>query len=288
MNAGSCLDRPSSSAWQSEGFVNLKGFEEFLLKDRRKSTVKQSLSYAKKYAQILRTGDASELLKLTPKNRQHAMRSLACLSKFMGVYSDWKEIKEKYGLKWSTDDPLQYFRLMTDGKHDYSVMLSWLKSTFGTLPKAYSNILVYCTLTGLRPAEACASIELIHKDLSNYLSQETMILEHYKYPAQFIRKTKKAYISIVNPPILEVAQKSGDVGYNALRLAVKHKGMEMHMGYCRKIFATHLRINGIPQETIDLLQGRVPASVFGRHYFRDFNRDGIRKALDSLYTTLTV
>ena len=47
------------------------------------------------------------------------------------------------------------------------------------------------------------------------------------------------------------------------------------MSYCRKIFATHLRTNGIEQETIDFLQGRVPRSVFARHYFRpDFKNDG--------------
>jgi intergrase/recombinase len=40
------------------------------------------------------------------------------------------------------------------------------------------------------------------------------------------------------------------------------------MSYCRKIFATYLRTKGVEQETIDLLQGRIPKSVFARHYFR--------------------
>lgn len=42
----------------------------------------------------------------------------------------------------------------------------------------------------------------------------------------------------------------------------------MNMAYCRKIFATYLRTHGIEQETIDLLQGRSPKSVFARHYFK--------------------
>jgi intergrase/recombinase len=42
----------------------------------------------------------------------------------------------------------------------------------------------------------------------------------------------------------------------------------MNMAYCRKIFATYLRNQGIEPETIDLLQGRIPKSVFDRHYFR--------------------
>jgi intergrase/recombinase len=39
------------------------------------------------------------------------------------------------------------------------------------------------------------------------------------------------------------------------------------MKYCRKIFASHLRQSGIESEIIDLLQGRVPKTLFARHYF---------------------
>jgi intergrase/recombinase len=41
----------------------------------------------------------------------------------------------------------------------------------------------------------------------------------------------------------------------------------MDMRFCRKIFASHLRQSGIESEIVDLLQGRVPKSVFARHYF---------------------
>ena len=40
------------------------------------------------------------------------------------------------------------------------------------------------------------------------------------------------------------------------------------MNYGRKIFATYLRNKGIEPEIIDLLQGRIPQSVFLRHYYR--------------------
>ena len=33
-----------------------------------------------------------------------------------------------------------------------------------------------------------------------------MILEHFKYPNIFIRRTKKAYISLVNENILEIVE----------------------------------------------------------------------------------
>ena len=50
----------------------------------------------------------------------------------------------------------------------------------------------------------------------------------------------------------------------------------MNMNYCRKIFATFMRNNGIEQEVIDLLQGRIPKSVFVRHYYKPDLR-GLRK-----------
>jgi intergrase/recombinase len=39
------------------------------------------------------------------------------------------------------------------------------------------------------------------------------------------------------------------------------------MKYCRKIFVLHLRESGNEGEIVDLLQGRVPKTVFARHYF---------------------
>ena len=71
-------------------------------------------------------------------------------------------------------------------------------------------------------------------------------------------------------------------------MATQQSGMEMHMNYCRKIFATYLRNNGPEQEIIDLLQGRLPKSVFVRHYYRpDLGRfKKIRHLLDNLYNQL--
>jgi intergrase/recombinase len=172
---------------------------------------------------------------------------------------------------------------MMNNEQDYTSMIEWLKNCCSKLSSHYSNILLFNTLTGLRPDEACKAIQLIHKQEDNYLKKDLMILEHYKFPDIFIRRTKKAYISILTDSILELAKQASNCGYNALRLAVKRKKFDMNMAYCRKIFATYLRTQGIEQETIDLLQGRAPKSVFARHYYRpEFNYDRIRILLNSL------
>ena len=114
-----------------------------------------------------------------------------------------------------------------------------------------------------------------------------MLLEHYKYPEIFIRKTKKAYISIVTEDILDVAGRAGEHGYDGLNSAMKRRKLvPLNMYYCRKIFATYLRMKGVESEFIDILQGRIPSGIFARHYFRpDFsnNQKRIGKLLQQLY-----
>lgn len=226
----------------------------------------------------METQNASELLTLSPRNKQHAMRALANLSKYYGCYDIWREIKQRYDLKWTAGNDMSVFlSLMENNGNNYSAMLNWLKDTCSKLPKEYGNILLFCTLTGLRSDEACQSINLIQTDLDNYLNKDWMTLEHYKYPDIFIRKTKKAYITVIDKEMIELARSCKNCGYNALRLYIVNKVESMKMKDCRSIFATYLRMKGIESETIDLLQGRIPNSVFARHYFRpDFEATCVR------------
>ena len=122
------------------------------------------------------------------------------------------------------------------------------------MPKPVSNILMFCTLTGLRADESFKSIELFHRDRINYLNDKLRILEHFKFPNIFIRRTKKAYVSLVNENILHVAEGMEHTSYNRLKICCKKNNLEMRMSYCRKIFATHLITNGIhPRNTSCLI-----------------------------------
>lgn len=266
-------------------------FQRYVSSNLTKHTAKCRVLYARQYIHVLKESNAQDLLLLSEQKRIHVMKALASLSKYLGCYDRWKDIRERYQLKWSNnEDSLQAFKNMTDPEQSYDMMIAWLKDTVSKLPTSYGNILLYNTLTGLRPEEACKSLSLIHEDLDEYLNKESSVLEHFKYPDVFIRRTKKAYISIVTDSILQLAKESSICGYNALRLAVKRKGLDMNMAFCRKIFATFLRTQGIEQEIIDLLQGRLPRSVFVRHYFRpnfeEQNRN-VTNCLEKLYRKIT-
>ena len=277
--------RLESSTFDDVFWIN---FEKYLKNNYGKKTIYDRLLYAKKYAHVLQESNAQDLLALNLDKQKHAMKALAVLSKYLGCYEKWKQIKQNYQLKWSNGDSLQFFENFFDNNKNYSIMVNWLKDVCQKLPKQYGNTLKYCTLTGLRAEEACRSIQLLHSDRQHYFNQDSLILEHYKFPDSFLRKTKKAYVSIANEQILELAEQCGNLSYSAMSCYVRRHGLEMRMKYCRKIFSTHLRREGIEAEIIDLLQGRVPKSVFARHYFRpDFRPDKIRTALDSLYATIT-
>jgi intergrase/recombinase len=135
------------------------------------------------------------------------------------------------------------------------------------------QIIKFCVVTGLRPAEAVESVRLINdkEAFAKYYNPSRQALEHFRFP-QFLRQTKKAYISFVSPEILEIARLPSTIvdaipSYNAIRLACRKRGIYMDMRYARKIFASHLRQSGIESDIVDLLQGRVPRTVFARHYF---------------------
>jgi intergrase/recombinase len=272
---------PSDELWSK--------FESHLKHNMNSHSLKCSLTYAKKYLYILNNQDAQDLLLLSPDKRNHVMKALANLSKFMGCYDIWRNLIERYELKWSSNDSFQIFSQITNSQPGLNSMMYWLKETCSKIPVSYAKILLFSTLVGLRPQESISSIRLIKENLNDYLQDNAneLILQHYKFPAIFFRRTKKAYTSVIIRPVLDIAHESGNHGYNALRLMINRNGLNMNMSYCRKIFATHLRNDGIQPEVVDLLQGRMPQSIFVKHYFRpNFPIEKIQNSISILYNSL--
>jgi hypothetical protein len=271
--------------------IDWVGYKQYLAKNFSKTTAKARLSYSIKYYKVLTIGDASEIMVLSFDKRIHIMKALATFSKFLGCYDQWKKIVEKYQLRWADSGNgagsakgLEVFQNIY-GKNNFTEMISQLKVSYSRLDEKYSSVLLYCTLTGLRPAEACSSLCLLKERKEDYLAKDNKLLEHFRFPSVFLRRTKNAYISIVSESLLELGAHSSPVSYNSLRLALRRKQIKMNVSICRKIFATFLRNQGVEQEMIDLLQGRIPKSVFVRHYYRpDMSKfDDIREKLTKLH-----
>ena len=266
------------------------GYRIYLQRIGTKTTVNDRFNYSIKYFKYLYDENSiGELLTFSPNKRLHIMKALSTLSKFTGRHDLWKQTIKKYNLLWSTgDNSLSIFNKIVN-ETSYSEMLKWIKNVISEVPAPQANLFMFNTLTGLRPVEVSKSINLIHLDLENYWNKEKGILEHYKFPDEFSRRTKKVFISVVDKPLIKLAKDCPvNISYNALKLMLKRKGLDMNMYYCRKVFATFLRNEGIEPEIIDLLQGRIPNSVFVRHYYRpDSSKfDTVRKKLTKLHDLL--
>ena len=123
-------ERPSSSAWQSEGFVN------FLLSQQKTAwTIKQTKNYAIRFGHVLDTGDASPLLELSPRNKQHALAALANLAKYQGRYGHFVQIRQNYALKWTAgNNSLQTLQRFFDPDLTLEVMIQKIRQMISLLP----------------------------------------------------------------------------------------------------------------------------------------------------------
>lgn len=199
------------------------------------------------------------------------MKSITVLSKYLGNYDRWREMRRRYSLKWSNGDWNKPFDRLFNDNQNYDAMLRHVKGMIKVLPPAYGNIIKFDCLTGLRPAEAVESVRLINdkEAFAKYYKPERMALEHFRFSSVFLRWTKKTYISFVSPELLKIANSISAassynkiLSYNAIRLAIRKRGINCDMRLCRKIHASWFSHCGIQSEIIDMLQGSTPRSVF--------------------------
>lgn len=214
------------------------------------------------------------------------MKALSSLARFTGQSDNWRAIRQQYGLQWSTGtEKLDAFTRFFDDSRDLDTMLKWLREALQVLPANYSNFFLFCTLTGMRGSECVEAVKLINagEHLQQYYNLEQNILQHYRFPDIFIRRTKAIYISIVDDEILAIAKKIGKpYTMNALKTISRRRPcMSIRVKYCRKIFASYLHHCGESSDLIDMLQGRIGKNIFLKHYLTPA-ADYKQRVLDAL------
>jgi intergrase/recombinase len=263
-----------------------ENFGVWLLKTHKRKNAIDLLHYAKKYSVILENPSfASELQTLSKDMRRTVMSSLSNLSKYIGIYDRWKQIIRNHGLKWENTTSLETFLSILNSNIEQTE--TWLKQVIQKLPKEYATVLVFNVLTGLRPSEAATSCNLItelseNQNLPRYLDKELMMLQHFRFPEMFLRKSKNAYISFITPQLLDlILETKPRIKYSAIDTKIGREGFNTQTKQLRKLFATRLRTS-LPQELVDLLQGRVSQTVFMKFYYRPLLEDARNKTLTSL------
>ena len=261
------------------------------LKSQNKRNIRQILCYARRYATVLETGDATPLVNLhSDTMRHHTLEALANLAKYQGRYDQWLQIRQRYNLKWSNGlGSLQSLQRFFNPNLTLDSMLQRVRNMIEHLPRSMIPIIKFACLTGLRPTEACESVRLINgpENYKTYYNLDQQCLEHFRFSQIFLRQTKKAYLSYITKEML-----SG-IGvfdcrtptYTAIRKACRYRNINMDMRLCRKIHGSWLHQHGITAEEVDFLQGRISPSIFSRHYLTPDNslRTRVIEALEKLH-----
>ena len=250
--------------------VDWEKFETWLFMEYLPITAKDRLRYAKKYSDCLLNRDFSTLKLLTDSQRAHAMKALAVLSKFVGIYEDFKRLVKNYGLKWSgkKSSDLIIERLTKTVNPDE--IFEWIKRVKKTIPEL-SDFMDLMAFTGLRYNEAIESYNLLVRlarkgELEKYFNSEREALEHFRFKETFIRRSKKVFISFVPKQLVNQISQNRPLEWNATKKKVARNVQHLRFADIREFHGSFIT-KYLRQPEIDFLHGRVSSSVFMRNYF---------------------
>jgi len=266
--------------------INWDLYRQWLLSRYPRRSALDRLNYAKKYYQCLLKGDLSSLQMLSDDKRVHAMKGLAAISKFLGLYSEWKDLVKRFDLKWSSRSSLKSFLSILS--YNINDSKKWLFDVIQKIPMKYKVYLAFLALTGIRAIEGERSLNLIFSlneknQLDRYFDEELSMLCHFAYPQLFIRGSKNVFISFIDKKFLSIILNKGSkVTHAGLISYVNRAGYNCRANELRKLFATTLRDKGLPSEIIDLLQGRLSGSIFKAFYYKPI----LRKIKEKVNRTL--
>jgi intergrase/recombinase len=219
------------------------------------------------------------------------MKALICLTKYLGSYLEFKEKLRQHGVNWARPDSFDSFlRIM---KNNHSDLIEWYNKVYAVLDENEKLYLKFLLLSGLRKMEGIQSFNLLidlarNGRLADYFNEDLSMLEHYKYK-QFLRNTKNAYITILPKHFVMQIANSKSVSYSAIHCFLYRKHLKLRLKELRSYYASFMVRHNIISEEVDILQGRVPKSVFARHYLKENPaelRDRTLKAISELEQTL--
>ena len=250
------------------------------------------LCYVRKYKHLI-NGNLKELEYLTDSTKSTVVKALIVLSKFLGIHQQFKNRLLDYGIKIHRQDSFTSFLRILNTNNNGNDILKWIKEVHLVLNDNENTFLRFCLYSGLRKSEAITSfnriIELHNKGLLNeYYDKNLNCLLHFKYPKDFIRKTKNCFISFITEDLLNEIANSEPITYNMIIKRLHRNNIKCRINELRDYFGTYLLQHGILEAEINLCQGRIPPSIFIKHYWSPKLtelRDRIFKALKDLEST---
>lgn len=291
MNCGLRLARAGSLAGRTSPsrLLDVTAFRDWLVNKAYTATyIKNVMPYAIKYNHLIHSNNLRELDSLSGHVRTHVLKALTAISKFLGIYTQFKDRLRANGIKWHHTDALTAFLRILNANNKNT--LQWLNQTLPYLRENEQLFARFLQLSGLRVSEGIASFNLCirlakENRLQEYYDKNLNVLCHFKYPKLFIRRSKCAFITFIKPEFLTAICNSQTVTYPSIRKRLEHNKIPLRFNELRDIFGTHLVNNGILEIEQNLVCGRIPVSIFIRHYWSPRLKElGIRifKALETV------
>lgn len=250
------------------------------------------MCYAKRYYKFVFSDNLRDLDMLPQSIKNNCIKSLTILSKYLGVYDNFASRLKNYGIKLSSPNTFNAFLRIMNGNN--SDILKWYSEVQLVLRNNEKTFLKYLLHSGLRKDEGIKSfnriIELSKQNrLNEYYDSNLNCLLHFKYPKDFIRRTKNCFISFIPENLVNEIVNSEPIGYEMIRKRLLRNTQRCRINELRDFFGTYLLQHGILEQEINLLQGRIPPSIFVKHYWSpklSELRDRTLKALSELEQTL--
>jgi len=262
-------------------------FDFWVSKKYAKSYTQTILCYARRFCYLL-NGNLRDIDTIPSTTRNNTIKSLIILSKFLGIHQEFKHRLQDYGVKMARPDVFASFlRIYNNHSTD---LLEWYSKTSSVLRENEKLLLRFLLSTGVRKEEGIQSFNKIieltkQSNLAIYYNEELNVLQHFVFKELFLRNTKNLYVSIIEKPLVNEIAQSDSVTYEQVRKRLLRNGLKLRINELRDFYGSFMVRHNLIKEEVDLLQGRIPPSIFLRHYwspsFKEL-RDRVMKALKDL------
>jgi len=242
------------------------GFRSWLYNRFSRSYAKNNFAYARKYIYALYEYDP-QIHSLSSFQKANLLKAVRAFTRYIGTPELFDEFKQKYGLKWNSSNCLTSLRNILNNGSNLDDLFKWAE-TVKSLGWRFYFPTALAFLTGLRAEEVFMVVRRVQQyGLNGYYNPEFEALEHFRFK-EFLRVKKNAYLSFISPTVCEALEQfAEETSYNILRKKLHRENLKMRLQEVRRAWATYMR-GFIPSEAVDLLQGRIPPTVFTKYYFR--------------------
>ena len=253
-----------------ETTLDLNEFDHWL-KNRYAESYQHTIKcYVRRYNKFVFSDNLRDLDMLPQSIKNNCIKSLTILSKYLGVYENFTSRLKNYGIKLSSPSTFNAFLRIMNGNN--SDVLEWYSGVQSVLRDNEKIFLKYLLHSGLRKSEGIESFNRIIElskagRLSEYYDFNLNCLCHFKYPKDFIRRTKNCFITFVTGNLVNEITSSEPVTYEMIRKRLLRNKQRCRINELRDFFGTYLLQHGILEQEINLLQGRIPPSIFVKHYW---------------------